>query len=98
MSLPTDYESAQGALEHLRALAARLDLDHPDADYQAQKPASSPTPRTNSPMTSACWGVGGEHVATLSRRIRRRGCRRPRPGSWPCGLPFTTPATPPTRP
>jgi len=37
LSLPTDYESAQGVLEHLRALAARLDLDHPDADYQAQK-------------------------------------------------------------
>ena len=37
MSLPTDYESAQGALDHVRALAARLDVDHPDADYQAQK-------------------------------------------------------------
>jgi hypothetical protein len=37
LSLPTDYQSAHGALEHLRALASRLDLDHPDADYQAQK-------------------------------------------------------------
>jgi len=37
LSLPTDYQSAQGALDHVRALAARLDLDHPDADYQAQK-------------------------------------------------------------
>ena len=37
LSLPTDYESAQGALDHVRALAARLDVDHPDADYQAQK-------------------------------------------------------------
>jgi hypothetical protein len=37
VSLPTDYESAQGALDHVRGLAARLDLDHPDADYQAQK-------------------------------------------------------------
>jgi hypothetical protein len=37
MSLPTDFESAQGALDHVRGLAARLDLDHPHADYQAQK-------------------------------------------------------------
>jgi hypothetical protein len=37
LSLPTNYESAQGVLDHVRALATRLDLDHPDADYQAQK-------------------------------------------------------------
>ncbi|HEY2957665.1 MAG TPA: hypothetical protein VGM21_05590 [Actinomycetota bacterium] len=35
MSLPTDYESAQGVLAHVRQLAGRLDLDHPDGDYQA---------------------------------------------------------------
>ena len=37
MSRPTDYESAAGVLAHVRQLAARLDLDHPDPDYQAQK-------------------------------------------------------------
>ncbi len=35
MSLPTDYDSAQGVLAHVRQLAGRLDLDHPDGDYQA---------------------------------------------------------------
>jgi hypothetical protein len=35
MSLPSDYESAQGVLAHVQQLAGRLDLDHPDPDYQA---------------------------------------------------------------
>ena len=35
MSLPSDYESAQGVLAHVQQLAGRLDLDHPDGDYQA---------------------------------------------------------------
>lgn len=35
MSLPSDYESAQGVLTHVQQLAGRLDLDHPDPDYQA---------------------------------------------------------------
>jgi hypothetical protein len=35
MSLPSDHESAQGVLAHVRQLAGRLDLDHPDPDYQA---------------------------------------------------------------
>jgi hypothetical protein len=37
LSLPTDYQSAQACLARLRELAGRLDLDHPDPDYQAQK-------------------------------------------------------------
>ncbi len=35
MSLPSDYESAQGVLAHLLQLAGQLDLDHSDGDYQA---------------------------------------------------------------
>jgi hypothetical protein len=70
----------------------------PTRTTRPRKPASSPTPRTNSPMTSASWAVGGGHIATWSRRTRPSGCRRPRPGSWLCGSPFTTPAMPPARP
>jgi hypothetical protein len=37
MSLSTDYQSAEIALARIRRLAELLDLDHPDASYQASK-------------------------------------------------------------
>jgi hypothetical protein len=37
MSLPTDHQSAEMALARVRRLAGLLDLDHPDASYQASK-------------------------------------------------------------
>jgi hypothetical protein len=37
MGGPTDLDSARALLERVHSLAGRLDLHHPDPDYQAQK-------------------------------------------------------------